>query len=53
MTEDVTCKPGFLLPVLEHVGKLIFRAKVVNFLIRLGVKNGVMPSHNEYFYNDV
>ncbi len=39
--------------VLEHVGELIFRAKIVNFSIRLGAKTGVMPSHNEDFRNDV
>ena len=40
-------------PILEHAGELIFRAKVVNFSIRLGAKTGVMPSHNEDFRNDV
>ena len=38
---------------LEHVGELIFRAKVVNFSIKLGAKTGVMPSHNKDFRNDV
>ncbi len=43
--------------ILEHVGELIFRAKVVNFLIRnaglapTGCKE--RPSHNEDFRNDV
>ena len=29
--------------IKEHVRELIFRAKIVNFSIRLGAKNGVMP----------
>ncbi len=39
--------------ILEHVGELVIRAKIVNFLIRLGAKTGVMPLHNEDFCNDV
>ena len=28
--------------VLEHVGELVFRAKIVNFLIRQGAENGLV-----------
>jgi len=28
---------------IEHIGELVFRARIVNFSIRLGVKTGVMP----------
>ncbi len=46
-------RKNYVIIFLEHIGELIFRAKMDNFLIRLGAKTGVMPSHNEDFRNDV